>query len=105
MIYRGGQKVVCITAHPEWVPWCKVPLVGSVYTVRGIDDTGGVLLEEIVNEFSHSGWDMATGRSAPGEPSFWPDRFRPIIERKTDISVFEKILDDASKKLVHTTYQ
>lgn len=93
MIFRVGQKVVCIKAHPEWVrACCAVPLVGRTYTVRGIDDTGGLLLEEIVNRHHPFAFDISTGRLSPGEASFYVDRFRPVVERKTDIAIFTEML-------------
>jgi hypothetical protein len=96
MSFHIGQKIVCIAPHPEWAErGCIVPRVGEIYTVRGIDELDGVLLEEIINEnpFDYS-IDMLTGQEvAAAEDSFWPHRFRPLVERRTDISIFQRILD------------
>ena len=95
-----GQRVVCIAPHPEWAArGANVPVVGGIYTVRGIDDTDGLLLQEIINVPAEYSIDAATGeRVAPGEDSFWPHRFRPIVKRKTDISFFKRILDEQAQK-------
>ena len=99
-----GQRVVCIAPHPEWeAVGCRVPRVGHVYTIRAIDETNGVLLEEIIND-GPGGIDAATGRQiAPGEESFWQHRFRAVAKRKTDISIFKRILDELAQKRKQST--
>jgi hypothetical protein len=100
MTFRVGQKVVCIAeSRGGGYPDDKRPVVGSVYTIRGIEidrrgciDPIGVLLEEIVNEPR-----MYRGYDEPSEVSFASTRFRPVVERKTDISIFTEILRKASK--------
>ena len=97
MSFHVGQKVVCVSGperdppRPElnplsyWIPnW---PQTGAKYTIRGIDREGfeGLLLEEIRNPLR----PFAEGH---GEARFDPDRFRPIVEKKTDISIFTKML-------------
>lgn len=94
-----GQKVVCITE--EWklggidpAHWgMAVPKLNCIYTISKIelDDTISMVvlhLSEIVNP------------PLPSPP--WPQNkisafaaagFRPLEEKKTDISVFEKLLD------------
>lgn len=96
MGFHVGQKVVCIkrgkweSSHPEGrVPKSETqPVFGRVYTIREIepfiiDGYQGLLFEEIFNPLGES----------PLEVCFNASRFRPIIERKTDISIFTKILD------------
>ena len=93
--FRIGQKVVCVDVtspaiRPDArVPW---PIVGDIYTVtnRTIDPWSGVpalQLSELpkLHEDGRPIWYQAK-------------RFRPAVERKTDISVFQKILDDARTK-------
>jgi hypothetical protein len=87
MSFRVGQKVVCIDAAQfpgfRWHPDADIPRVGEVYTVTGIfqkDGKPGVVLKEIKNvEEVYSGYRAS--------------RFRPAVDRKTDISVFTKILN------------
>ena len=96
MTFFVGQKVVCIAEpDPERAAfsnsvWTKK---GSIYTIRSII-TGlakpitlqrwtMLLFAEIDN--SHNDWHGME----PGFESIW---FRPIVSRKTDISIFTKML-------------
>lgn len=87
-----GQKVVLVGWNDmpakEWQAIGAVyPSVGDVYTVRAIlpwRDSAVLLLAEIDN--SHLGYRP--------EPGFRQEFFRPVVERKTDISIFERILTD-----------
>jgi hypothetical protein len=94
MNFRIGQKVVCIE-EPQWpafsysdFPYTEFPRMGGMYTIRwigpGKDETPCVLLREITNPDRGS-----------GEPTFYARRFRPAVERRTDISIFTKMLTDA----------
>ena len=93
MAFRVGQKIVCVDdtynehqAHYVSA-WIKC---GDIYTVRAIlppdfcSPLPGVALEEIIGQ-PHPIWDEECGwRSA---------RFRPVVERKTDISTFTAMLN------------
>jgi hypothetical protein len=46
-----------------------------------------MLLEELVNPL----WEYNEGVF---EPSFHPYHFRPLVQHKTDISVFTRLLDE-----------
>ena len=98
-MFSVGQKVVCIALHPEWeTRGAKVPRVGCIYTVRGIDETDGLLLEEVVNE-ENAFIDVASGDVVePGEDSFWQYRFR-AVRRETDISVFRGMLVEGADRV------
>lgn len=97
-----GQKVVCVVDE-----WSKAgmmvllahgphqfPKKGCIYTIRNIDVfPGGYIylhFVEIVNpviSFDHGDWEQG-----------WDHRrFRPLIERKTDISVFKAMLTPAGR--------
>lgn len=91
MTFRIGQKVVCVDASvhgPDSIRLCK----GAIYTVGDIDpardrfDEIGLIVCEIEMK-RHNGWSA----------SFRASRFRPVVERKTDISIFTEILRKASK--------
>lgn len=82
MAFHVGQKVVCVDA--EWAFYgdsClndRDPIKGAVYTVaevRHFEDGAYLGLHELGDEvlFEHGG-------------------FRPVIERKTDISIFTRML-------------
>lgn len=89
-MFRAHQKVVCVDDSPVLHGGMSktIKLVkDSIYTVRGINpaDLRGpehLWLAEIKNEISDTG----------KEYSYRASRFRPIVERKTDISIFEEIL-------------
>lgn len=86
MLFRVGQKVVCVDADgaPELTE-------GRVYTIREILPPAllpwrgeqrlavGILLDEV--QPPHPFTELA------------PMRFRPAVERKTDISIFTEILN------------
>jgi hypothetical protein len=91
-----GQKVVCI--GDDWIPICaglpdlvNAPRKNGIYTIRGFvqwEHGLGLLLAGIINPVNESGF----------EPSFDHESFRPLLERKTDISVFQALLN--TKELV-----
>lgn len=99
--FTVGQKVVLarkfgnassLRAEIEGV---TLPVEGVTYTVREFDPdlSNGVLcirLVELVND-PHM-WDGL-------EPSFEASLFRPIVERKTDISVFEAMLNPSKEQV------
>jgi hypothetical protein len=85
MTFRVGQRVVCVddSSHDRggWHPRADIPQVGEVYTVAAIGRhrlQPAVRLREIRNA-AHDGFYRAR-------------RFRPAVERATDISVFTEIL-------------
>lgn len=90
MAFYVGQKVVCVDSFDER-PWIIQPAVeGRVYTVRFVypEDKYGpthLLLHELKNPIAGNGHENSFG--------FW--RFRPLVERKTSIAVFEKILQSS----------
>ena len=99
---RIGQKVVCI--DDDWGPMPvdmaghvqRWPKKDDVYTVRTIDvekSTSKVFirLHEIVNPESDK----------DREAEFWAECFRPVVERETDIAIFEKMLDGS--RVLETT--
>lgn len=98
MAFRVGQKVVCIgtegTPGIDWDNWCKFwciikPRRSEVYTVRDTRPGSNgqmIRLFEIVNPI------IEFRDAPPQEIWWWASAFRPAVERKTDISVFTKIL-------------
>jgi len=102
-MFEIGQKVVCIAK--EWQDpndyfarfGIECPKHGEVYTIRGFWDYGwgiiGLYLEEIRNP------EIPTnGDTAMKEPTFHIEYFRPLVERKTDISIFQRIDADVFKR-------
>lgn len=102
MTFRVGQKVVCVDDRNFTVdrhPQCKKflpnrPVRGGVYTIRGFDpDVPSAIY---VCEIHNPSRQWVNGY---GEGSFNIWRFRPAVERKTDISTFHEILRSASQKV------
>ncbi len=85
-MFHSGQRIVCVTKKDLGYPldskrtaWLQSLRVGSVYIVACLvpfKEGMGVRIVEI-----DTGYD-----------AFAVERFRPVIERKTDISVFTKML-------------
>lgn len=91
MNFRVGQKVVCVDDAPGEGSGEKHLRCGAVYEIVGFDIIGkpiaglflkGVPLTTRYPNGSYQGWKHT--------------RFRPAVDRKTDISTFTKILDDVS---------
>ncbi len=92
-----GQKVVCVNATPIGLPW--VPLIkGAVYTVSGFFlGHPKVPPGEVCITLA----EQANGGVAYSVPDggYLASRFRPLVATKTDISLFQKILEKASKEV------
>lgn len=100
MTFHIGQKVVCVETSKEshrgaWLPYAAVfPIVGTIYHIRSIafdnpqQPDGLVTLAEIDNSHLKCRFNYAV------EPAFPVRAFRPIVEHKTDISVFTRMLTD-----------
>ena len=102
--FRIGQKVVCTKAPlKRYLRSGEVaPTRGTIYTVRGIDpprappnDFISIWLVEIVNP------TLDYGTHGMLECTFDARKFRPLVERKTDISIFTKMLDGS--RVLETT--
>jgi hypothetical protein len=102
-MFRIGMKVVCV--NDEWkdangieipgIYLVHMPIKNCVYTIRGIvpnlflDGSAGLTFKEIA---------LITGPNISGGEEYSARCFRPVIEKKTDISIFTRILDDVSKR-------
>jgi hypothetical protein len=93
MAFRIGQKVVCVdddwqeAGHEPPHPSEVDPVLGGIYTIRGIEghaDSLYFVLQEIVNPPRGSG----------NETWFEAVAFRPVVELKTDISIFTRMLKE-----------
>ncbi|MEO6382006.1 MAG: hypothetical protein ABIO35_08410 [Nitrobacter sp.] len=93
MAFYVRQKVVCVDDQDFICPDndAAAPKRGVIYTIRTIysdyRNKPLVHLDEIRNEPRK--W--LTGHHEGG---FFAQRFRPVIERKTDISIFTEMLTD-----------
>lgn len=92
MAFRVGQKVECIHHQPRRVAGGEYAELGGVYTVRGhvpcTDGIERIYLDEVHNR------PMYCTAMGVIEFGFRASGFRPLVERKTDISVFTEMLTD-----------
>ena len=83
-MFRVGQKVVCVNVTPQpgkmW--FNDAPVKGSVYTIASILIIKGIDAVTLVEQKRHP-------LSPNGYGAF---RFRPAVDRPTDISVFKSLL-------------
>ncbi len=93
MTFHVGMKVVCVDDdfgknHNGEL----LPKLNQIYTIRTIEENPfkpgnfGIRLFEIVNHMFEYDDDFAECR-------FSALQFRPVVERKTDISIFTKMLN------------
>lgn len=90
MNFRVGQRVVCVDAS-EGEHSGKVMLtLNAIYTVSKICDE---------TRFGERGIFVAEIPYSDSRPGIKARRFRPVAERKTDISIFTKMLTRKRKVL------
>ena len=101
-MFYVGQKVVCV--KDDALPFSRSDLpiavkAGSIYTIRNIDDESaaidgipGLWLQEIVHPPKMTWLGVR-------EVSYCASRFRPVVERKTDISIFTEMLKPKEREL------
>jgi hypothetical protein len=81
MSFHIGQKIVCVDASPPANPWHRAhPLIlNKIYIVQSLEGPFCIGID-------------SSGRA-------WQNwRFRPLVERKTDITIFEQLLTPAKPK-------
>lgn len=99
MSFHVGQRVICILNEP-WMPQpglIQFPFWNGVYTVaevRVIGNDIGLRLFEVSNPIV-----KITKTGEMREPAFDAQYFRPIVERKTDISCLKALLVPEAKIL------
>ena len=99
--FRVGQKVVCVEMESLYPPGVVPleqpiqPVVGSVYTVREIvtGKVGGVPCLKLHEIPDHLIKLKLNGELLLGDVVYDAVGFRPVVERKTDISVFRAMLN------------
>lgn len=103
--FHIGQKVVCISdcsegpdGHTVLGP-VDLPHKGHVYTVRecmvgACGKRPCILLEEIPDQWVPV---MVSGDLLFGNVVFEANKFRPVVERKTDISCFKAMLNQSKQ--------
>ena len=88
MAFYVGQKVVCVDDRRGEADHSEItPVKCQIYTVRDVVEWRGqfgLRVHEILNPV-----DPWLGE----ERAFYASRFRPVVERKTDISIFKAMLN------------
>lgn len=98
--FTVGQKIVCVMDEVFELPGqvildvVEAPVAGTVYTVREIapgSTTGNacLALEEIPTQRVKV---LVRGEMFEGNVLFPADAFRPVQTKKTDISIFTRML-------------
>jgi hypothetical protein len=97
-----GQKVVCIIevgkrwSHQVYYKDIVAPVSNGIYTIRAVEmdfEWVGLLFEEIRNR-------QHRFRGGVAEPTWRDLFFKPLEEKKTDISTFKKLLTPAPKEYI-----
>lgn len=89
-MFHVGQKVVCVDdtdypmEHKLGAGYARGLRKGAVYTIASIRSTPTNVFLRIA-ELDNNGWSSV--------------RFRPAVERKTDISIFKELLNNPHKQL------
>lgn len=96
--FRVGQKVVCVSDDALESDGVKRLQKGRVYTVR-----------KVQSDYSSPGWlRLGDGpvlwvkeieTRGNGDHPYCASRFRPAVERKTDISIFKAMLEDKKARV------
>lgn len=92
--FHVGQKVVCIDDSPCYGWPCPLRL-RQVYTVKSVQHVFG-RYKGVRGWFDTVSVHEANGLTAGGwehQDGFAAQRFRPVVERKTDISIFQAMLE------------
>lgn len=92
-MFRIGQRVVCV--NDRWITLNgeNVPRAKKIYTVRSIN-AGCVNQESTYIRLIEVRNPPIQYANAYCEAAFDVEGFRPLIEKKTDISIFTKLLNN-----------
>ena len=86
-MFRVGQRVICIDATPYHGDWADGvdPLVeGAVFTISRSNYPSPIFSGDVV----------ISVRELTNPYGYFASRFRPAVERKTNIDIFTKMLTD-----------
>lgn len=97
-MFRVGQKVVCVDASGWRRGIFIYPEQGEKYTVRDVEPNAHGVLCIRVEEISQPA-ALSADMSMYCEPLFRASRFRPLIEKKTDISIFTAMLNPSKRRV------
>lgn len=92
MAFHVGQRVVCVKdndfwAHGNYKATSGYPIKGHTYIIDAIE-----------NYHCACNCSYLILKELSPDDSFFSKCFRPLAERKTDISIFKSLLNPARKK-------
>lgn len=105
MPFKIGQKVFCINADAARCDGRRELVRGSTYTVRWVGHAThlihgtylGVRLEEIYRSENGGRWPQYPDMT---DTPFCVGRFRPVVKRETNISIFREMLTNCKRENV-----
>lgn len=91
--FTVGQKVVCVNSDRA-----KNLKKNGVYTIKLVKkgDIPNLGLTGVISWFC---LELVEAEPNRGHIGFCPSRFRPVVERKTDISVFKAMLNPLKEQV------
>lgn len=92
MTFRVGQKVICVDASPNPEGESLSLKMGATYTIKAV--------AKLWSTYGVQVFEAVAPETRMRAPFFNATRFRPIVEQKTDISVFTRMLTPNSKEKV-----
>lgn len=95
-MFRVGQKVVCVDATNPPADTMSVQDLPDVNLVKGNIYT--VTAVGLRHPYDLTGLPCITVAEEPDLHFYWAHRFRPLVERKTDIGFAHEILRKVSRK-------
>ena len=87
MTFRVGMKVVCVDVSIFNAPSLGTLRKGGIYTIRWIGIELGQPCVKVVEIIRPCRTDFLAV-----DTPFLARRFRPVVERKTDITIFQRML-------------
>lgn len=101
MAFYVGQKVVCVDDDVREADGLKRLFLDRIYTVRAVrSEPGGKWIHHWKYESETVFLALAeiNDRKA-GDTAYAASRFRPVVERKTDISIFQAMLNPSREQV------
>ena len=93
-MFRVGQKVVCVDVRPS--PMGRVPIE---LTLNAVYTSSYITPPNFVGELGLGLVEVKAVGDDFHNPEFGARRFRPVVDRPTDISIFTRMLTDADEKV------
>lgn len=98
-MFRVGQKVVCVEDQNQHEVLGHKDLVkNGIYSVRWVGMYDGELCLRVIEVERRPIFTIFGEVVGWTDMPFNLDRFRPLVEKKTDISIFTKLLNPANHK-------